>query len=260
MFEESFPPKFPWIFIITGGDLTSWGVVVDLILAELQEGGGYGQSSPAASGVSRKKSRSPTRAKSSLPSTKAGEDDGFHSWENDEFSWENDEFTLDCLREKEVLWKMNFGCRSARGGFHLCWTEPTDMKKGQRSLEVMKEVKMCSVVRVCRVILIKSEHHGRLAVPTGWDFAAWQADVEIQRNDTYLAIPEIKRISLHQLHVFFSEVVWGRYNFDQPHESASKTLSQHKTIHNCIHAIYTHQKSVAPFTFRLSSHLHQKVF
>ena len=33
------------------------------------------------------------------------------------FHGENDdEFTLDCLREKEVLWKMKFACRSAPVG------------------------------------------------------------------------------------------------------------------------------------------------
>ena len=55
-----------------GGD--ELGVVDPL--DELQEGGGYGQSSPAASGVSRKRFRSPTRAKSLLPSFGFGEDDG----------------------------------------------------------------------------------------------------------------------------------------------------------------------------------------
>ena len=82
-FEERSPPNFHEFS--SSLVVTSWGVVDPL--DELQEDGGYGQSSPAASGVSRKKSRSPTRVKSSLPSTKAGEDDGFHSWENKEFSW-----------------------------------------------------------------------------------------------------------------------------------------------------------------------------
>jgi len=102
----------------------------------------------------------------------------------------NDEFTLDCLREKEVLWKIKFGCRSARVGnpplLNLqTWKRPKITGSYQGGEDVQ-----CGASLPCDSYKVWTPRATRGS--NGVGFHGMASKCWNPRNDAYLAIPEIR--------------------------------------------------------------------